>query len=359
MLFTEFNEKDNLFKKVYLKNLINRFTNASLGIEGEHNPLDDAKQALNIFYQTESLRYALLMNEENNRNPMKQCMELKELIKLITGGEFDNYRTTYAEVYGSKISRTKPQNIHQELLNMFYDYNNFIPYTNEVDEVFLKEAQNHIRLLHIHPFQDGNGRISRIILIRNLLFQNRVPCVITKELKSEYCSYIENNDVIGLAKMLQKQSKKELQIMLCIYDDLNSKGLIKENLMSDIQQEEYEKIIGKITLKESCKKKTLRNANNILNLFKHGILNNNEKLTITKMFRHKIINDNESKDYAIYCEDSNLIAIKIDNDERLFTVKQEGNEIIFMIDDKKVFLPEFEYELNNNETKEKELIKTF
>ena len=65
-------------------------------------------------------------------------------------------------------------------------YNNFIPYTNEVDEVFLKEAQNHIRLLHIHPFQDGNGRISRIILIRNLLFQNRVPCVITKELKSEY-----------------------------------------------------------------------------------------------------------------------------------------------------------------------------
>ena len=62
--------------------------------------------------------------------------------------------------------------------------------------------------------------------------QNKVPCVITSEDKKEYCEYIENNDVIGLAKFFQRLSEKELQTILYLYNELNDKGLIKENIMN-------------------------------------------------------------------------------------------------------------------------------
>lgn len=230
-----------LFRQIYLSNLINRFTNASLSVEGVERSLSDPYQAMQIYYQSKALEYVFDLPQ----NEQLTLGNIKEIEKIITNEELQNFRTTQAEVYGSSIPRTKPQNIYMSLYQLFDNYYNI---WCDLDP-FYKEALFHIRFLHIHPFEDGNGRTARILLIRNLCANNQIPCVITKETKSEYCQYIENNDPEGLANFLRRLSEKELEIMLNIYNDLNQKGLIESNNMTEAQQIEYQncKVLKKDT----------------------------------------------------------------------------------------------------------------
>lgn len=44
----------------------------------------------------------------------------------------------------------------------------------------------HVRFESVHPFQDGNGRVGRLIMFKECLKHNIVPFIITEELKMFY-----------------------------------------------------------------------------------------------------------------------------------------------------------------------------
>lgn len=44
----------------------------------------------------------------------------------------------------------------------------------------------HVRFEKIHPFQDGNGRVGRLIMFKECLRSGVVPFIITDELKAFY-----------------------------------------------------------------------------------------------------------------------------------------------------------------------------
>ncbi len=352
-MFSELYDKKSIFRKKYLENLINRFTNASLGVEGVEGNLADTIQAMNIYQQTQALEYAFSLK----KNEKLTINDIKQIEDLLTGGEVTDFRKTRAEVVGSNVRRSKPQFIYMDMYTLFDNYYNV---WKDLDP-FLREAYFHIRFLHIHPFEDGNGRTARILLIRNLCASKEVPCVITKEVKTEYCSYIENNDAEGLAKFFKQIADKELNTILNLYRNLDSKGLIKENRLSVEQEEEYNRIIG-LQNNPSPEKETeypLRNLDNLIKLFKRNSLSDSVEgpLHMTGLYRYEQYLDEKSGDRAVYVEDNKFMTISINNDPRFFKIDQQVNNLRFTIDGEVKLPQEFEYELKHQQIEQEATTK--
>jgi Fic family protein len=58
---------------------------------------------------------------------------------------------------------------------------------NSTDEIqFGKIVEYHYRFEKIHPFQDGNGRVGRLIMFRECLRNNIIPFIIDERHKQYY-----------------------------------------------------------------------------------------------------------------------------------------------------------------------------
>lgn len=89
-----------------------------------------------------------------------------------------DYKELPNEVSGKKT--TEPSRVRSEIRKLLEKY-------NSKDECTLKDLIDfHYNFEVIHPFQDGNGRVGRLILFKECLKNNTVPFIITDELKYYY-----------------------------------------------------------------------------------------------------------------------------------------------------------------------------
>lgn len=89
-----------------------------------------------------------------------------------------DYKKLPNEVSGKMT--TKPSNVSLEIKKLLLRYNKKTIHT--LDDLI----EFHYNFEMIHPFQDGNGRIGRLILFKECLKNNIVPFIITDELKYYY-----------------------------------------------------------------------------------------------------------------------------------------------------------------------------
>ena len=105
---------------------------------------------------------------------------IKEFHKILKDGTSDSRVDWFnvgeykqrANTIGSGIKTTSPNNVEKEMKKLMDWYNSF-------KKVTAKEIiEFHYRFESIHPFQDGNGRIGRIIMFKECLKNNIVPFII-------------------------------------------------------------------------------------------------------------------------------------------------------------------------------------
>ena len=72
-------------------------------------------------------------------------------------------------------------------------------------------AKFHAQFENIHPFQDGNGRVGRMIILKQCLDHNIVPVIIRDIHKAEYNRYLNKaqheQDYKGLEAYFEKEQK--------------------------------------------------------------------------------------------------------------------------------------------------------
>ena len=72
-----------------------------------------------------------------------------------------------------------PEDVHREMGKLLAWY-------KDADKTFENVIDFHVRFEKIHPFQDGNGRIGRLILLKDCLKYGITPFVITDNLRKFY-----------------------------------------------------------------------------------------------------------------------------------------------------------------------------
>lgn len=112
---------------------------------------------------------------------------IKELHRLLKSGTTDSqksyfkvgdYKKLENEVGG--IQTTPPHLVAEEINRLIDDYNKKTKHT------FEEILDFHVRFERIHPFQDGNGRVGRLIILKECLKNNIVPFIINEDLKMYY-----------------------------------------------------------------------------------------------------------------------------------------------------------------------------
>lgn len=112
---------------------------------------------------------------------------IKQLHAMLKSGTSDSrldwfavgdYKKIPNEVGGRET--TPPERVAEEMRKLLADYN-AIP-RKSIDDLL----EFHYRFERIHPFQDGNGRIGRLLLFKECLRQNIVPFIISDDLKLYY-----------------------------------------------------------------------------------------------------------------------------------------------------------------------------
>ena len=165
------------------------FETKTLGITDEAVKVDDIVETVNHF------RCIDLAIEGANTKLSESF--IKQLHYILKTGTTDaqkswfrtgDYKMLENQVGGSETVR--PENVAAEMKSLLADYN------SKSEITFDDILDFHVRFESIHPFQDGNGRVGRLIIFKECLKHNIVPFIITEELKMYYYKGIKewNNE---------------------------------------------------------------------------------------------------------------------------------------------------------------------
>ena len=155
------------------------FETNTIGIEGESVRVDDIIETTNHFRCID-----LIIDRADERLTESLIKELHLILKSGTSDSrkdwftVGDYKRLPNEVGGNET--TAPEDVHREIKALLKEYN------GKKKKSFEDIIDLHQRFEAIHPFQDGNGRVGRLVMFKECLANGYVPFIITEELKMFY-----------------------------------------------------------------------------------------------------------------------------------------------------------------------------
>ena len=155
------------------------FETNTIGIDGECIRVDDILETTNHFRCID-----LIIDKAEEKLSEGLIKELHSILKAGTSDSRKNwfavgeYKRLPNEMGGKET--TLPENVNTEMKALLKEYN------SKKKKSFEDIIDLHQRFESIHPFQDGNGRVGRLIMFKECLANGHVPFIITDELKMFY-----------------------------------------------------------------------------------------------------------------------------------------------------------------------------
>lgn len=155
------------------------FETNTIGIEKQAVNVDDVVETANHF------RCIDLVIDDANR-ALSQAM-IKRLHEILKSGTSDSRQDWFAvgeykklpnEVGGQET--VAPEDVENRMRALLNAYN------AKTRKTLRDLLDFHVQFESIHPFQDGNGRVGRLILFKECLKNDIVPFIITDDLKMFY-----------------------------------------------------------------------------------------------------------------------------------------------------------------------------
>lgn len=155
------------------------FETNTIGVTDSSVNVDDVVETVNHF---SCIDYIIDHTEDKLTENL-----IKHLHLLLKTGTSDSRKDWFAvgeykrlpnEVGGQNTCA--PEDVHKQMKALLDEYN------QKKNKSFEDILDFHVRFEQIHPFQDGNGRVGRLLMFKECLANDIVPFIITDELKMFY-----------------------------------------------------------------------------------------------------------------------------------------------------------------------------
>lgn len=161
------------------------FETNTLGITTENTSVDDILETVNHF---RCIDYVI--DHATDKITEAHIKQLHAILKTNTSDSckewfaVGDYKRLANEV--GEQETVAPKDVHRHIKALLSDYNALKQV--EFDDIL----DFHVRFERIHPFQDGNGRVGRLLLFWQCLQSAQVPFIITEDLRLFYYRGIQN-----------------------------------------------------------------------------------------------------------------------------------------------------------------------
>ena len=157
----------------------NIFETNTIGVEKEVLNVDDVIETANHFR-------CIDMIIDNAKVVLTEKF-IKELHLILKSGTSDSRKDRFAVGDYKKIPNevggmdtALPEEVADKMKNLLAEYN------RKEEKTFEDILDFHVKFERIHPFQDGNGRVGRLIMFKECLKYDIVPFIIEDNLKMFY-----------------------------------------------------------------------------------------------------------------------------------------------------------------------------
>lgn len=161
------------------------FETNTLGITSESTRIDDIMETVNHF---RCVDYVIDHATEKITEP-----HIKQLHLILKNNTSDSQKAWFAVGDYKRLANAvgeeetaHPKDVHKKVKALLSDY------YSKKQVTFDDILDFHVQFERIHPFQDGNGRVGRLLLFWQCLQAGEVPFIITEDLRLFYYRGIQN-----------------------------------------------------------------------------------------------------------------------------------------------------------------------